>query len=398
MGVEVTGTAQRRAWRDDLLPPVERVQPGLWSIPVPIPNNPLRYVLVYALELDGGVAVVDTGWETDEAWVALTAGLATAGYAVSDVRAALITHIHPDHYGLAGRLREASDCWVALHPADAALLPARYGHDIAGLLDAMRLLLVACGCPDDVVQELSGASMGIREFVSLAEPDVLLEDRRPLDLPGWNVIPVHTPGHSPGHCCFLAADRRLLLSGDHVLPRISPNISVHVQQVVNPLADFLDSLRRIRDLDVDEVLPAHEWRFRPLAARVDDLIGHHRRRLEEVIRVISTARTMTCWGLTRALSWSREWAEIRGFMRRAAVGETLAHLHLLESEGRVRRVSGSPVVWVVTEKDVEAGKRPHGSEAETDNHVADVMESEIHPRGGDEDGDDDGDARDGLPP
>ncbi len=344
--VEVTGTAQRQAWRDGVLPPVERVAAGLWSVPVPIPNNPLRYVLVHLLELDDGVAVVDTGWNTDEAWSALVAGLGTAGYAVTDVRAALVTHIHPDHYGLAGRLREASGAWVALHAADAALLPARYGADVSTLVTQMRRLLTQCGVPTEVVAELSVASMGIREWVSQAEPDVLLEHGRRLDLAGWNVIPLHTPGHSPGHVCFFEPDRRLLLSGDHVLPRISPNISVHAQQPGNPLADFLDSLRSVRDLDVSEVLPAHEWRFAPLSARVDELLEHHARRLEVVRAAVAASRAAaTCWEITRALPWSRQWADIQGHMRRAAVGETLAHLVLLEARNQVRRLGGEPWSW-----------------------------------------------------
>src|SRR5450631_3910339 len=279
VGIEVTGTAQRRSWESVGLPDVERVRPGLWSIPVPLPSNPLRYVLVYLLELDAGAAVIDTGWSTDEAWSALVAGMAVAGYTPADVEAILITHIHPDHYGLAGRLREASGAWVALHPADAALLPGRYGAGIDTLVAQMRALLSDCGVPGAVTAELSEASMGLREFVSQAEPDVLLEHGRRVDLRGWDVVPLHTPGHSPGHVCFLDRRGRLLLSGDHVLPRISHNISVHTQQPANPLADYLASLRAVRDLDVEEVLPAHEWRFTALAARVDELLAHHNDRL-----------------------------------------------------------------------------------------------------------------------
>ena len=77
--VEATGVAQERSWRDAAMPEVEQVRPGLWSIPVPIPNNPLRYVLVYAFELDDGVAIVDAGWDTDEAWSALELGLQQPG-------------------------------------------------------------------------------------------------------------------------------------------------------------------------------------------------------------------------------------------------------------------------------------------------------------------------------
>ena len=78
------------------------MRPGLWSIPVPLPDSPLRYVLVYVLELDDGVALVDAGWDTPDAWAALNDGLAAAGGTVADVRAVVVTHIHPDHYGLAG--------------------------------------------------------------------------------------------------------------------------------------------------------------------------------------------------------------------------------------------------------------------------------------------------------
>ena len=343
--VEITGTAQRQAWIDGVLPAVEKVRPGLWSVPVPIPDNPLRYVIVHLLELDDGVAVVDTGWNTEAAWTALVDGLAAAGYGVADVRAALITHIHPDHYGLAGRLREASGAWVALHPADAALLPGRYGAGVDAVLAQMRSLLADCGVPVDVIAELSEASMGVREWVSQGQPDVLLEHGTPVQLKGCDLVPLHTPGHSPGHVCFLDRERRLLLSGDHVLPRISPNIAVHAQQQGNPLADFLDSLRAVRDLDVDEVLPAHEWRFTPLATRVDELLSHHAHRLNTVRAAIASNPGATCWETTRRLPWSRSWDQIRGHMQRAAVGETLAHLVLLESGGAIRRDPASPWRW-----------------------------------------------------
>ncbi|MFZ0664932.1 MAG: hypothetical protein WAM97_04195, partial [Acidimicrobiales bacterium] len=85
--VVVTGVLQKDAWDRHVMPPVEQVRPGIWSIPVPIPDNPLRYVLVYAFELDGGgIAIVDAGWNTDDAWNALNAGIAEAGGSITDVR------------------------------------------------------------------------------------------------------------------------------------------------------------------------------------------------------------------------------------------------------------------------------------------------------------------------
>jgi glyoxylase-like metal-dependent hydrolase (beta-lactamase superfamily II) len=341
--VEVTGTAQRQAWLDNVLPPVERVRPGLWSIPVPIPNNPLRYVLVYGLELPDGLAIVDAGWDTPEAWQALCDGVKTAGYDITDVKSVLVTHLHPDHYGLAGRVREESGAWVALHSADAALLRDRY-RDFDALIARIREQMVEHGVPDEEGGPLADASRKILPLVRHVDPELLLEDGVRVPIPGWNLRTVWTPGHSPGHVCFYDEDRRLLLSGDHVLPRISPAITVHPQQRHNPLADFFDSLAKVGGLDVDEVLPAHEYRFRGLAGRVADLTAHHTARLAEILTLVGDGAP-TAWDLATALTWSRPWEQIQPFMRRTAMLETLAHLVMLEAQGRVTAGAGLPFRW-----------------------------------------------------
>jgi len=348
--VIVTGTVQKQAWEDKVLPPVEQVRPGLWSIPVPIPDNPLRYVLVYALELGGGgVALVDAGWDTDEAWAALTSGLATAGGSIADVEAVLVTHIHPDHYGLAGRVREASGAWIGLHPDDAVMLESRYA-DTDALLHDMFHFPADSGVPEDKLPDLAFASMVLKSMVTMAQPDVLFEDQTAIDLRGWDLRTIWTPGHSPGHVCFYSDDRRLLLSGDHILPRITPNISVHAQQFPNPLGDYLESLAKVRDLATDEVLPAHEYRFADLAGRVDEITAHHAERLEEILAVVADHPGSNAWEITLRLHWSRPWDEIEPFMQRQANGETLAHCVLLELHGRVQRVGDSPAQYFATGK------------------------------------------------
>src|ERR1019366_1806715 len=325
-GVHVTGTAQREAWDARVLPPVEQVAPGLWSIPVPMPDSPLRYVLVYALELDDGLALVDAGWDTPEAWQALCDGLAVLGADITQVRAVAVTHIHPDHYGLAGRVREASGAWIGLHAADAALLKGRY-VETEQMIASMTDLLEVCGVPSELVPDLAGSSMQIRSFVRMAPPDRFIEHDEVLEFAGWDLRAIWTPGHSPGHLCFYSPSRRLLLSGDHVLPRITPNIAVHTQQIHNPLADYLDSLSIVEHLECDEVLPGHEWRFSGLADRVEQLRQHHRERLDEILTALAVG-SLTCWELTTRLTWSRPLEGSTPWLQRAASGETLAHLVL----------------------------------------------------------------------
>ena len=341
--MEVTGVRQWEAWREKVLPPVERVRDGLWSIPVPIPDSPLRYVLVHAFELPGGVAIVDAGWDSEDAWQALVAGLGEAGFSIGDVQAVLVTHVHPDHFGLAGRVRAESGAWIGMHAADAALV----GHDestIEGLLAESRAQLAATGAPGDVVEGFVLGSPGARNLMHDG-PDRFLEDGQRLDLPGWDLRAVWTPGHTPGHLCFHETELGVLLSGDHVLPRISPNISVQPRQLADPLGTYLRSLREVAGIEVDEVLPAHEYRFRGLRDRVEDLLSHHGERLAEIEKAVFARPGSTCWELTTRLTWSRPFEQMREFQMRLAVRESLAHLVVLESAGRLRRDGGAVPRW-----------------------------------------------------
>jgi glyoxylase-like metal-dependent hydrolase (beta-lactamase superfamily II) len=330
------------------LPPVERVRPGIWSIPVPIPNNPLRYVLVYLFETDVGPFIVDAGWNTDDAFDTLAAGLSHAGTDVAEVRGVLVTHIHPDHYGLAGRVRDASGAWVALHPADAKLIQDRYVEP-DDLLTRMGTMLRRVGAPAEELSSLQRASMPVLPFVTAVQPDVLIEDGTKPEVPGWDLLAIWTPGHSPGHLCFYEPRYELMLSGDHVLPRITPNIPFHPQAGANPLGDYLASLDRVAAFPTDEVLPAHEHRFVGLPERVAELRAHHEQRFAEVVAAVERGVT-SAWDIASQMTWSRPWDRIDGFMRRAAVGEAMAHLRALQARGVLREVNGEPARWELVER------------------------------------------------
>src|SRR5829696_1180770 len=126
---------------------VERVAGGLWSIPVPIPDSPLGYTLVYLFETDRGPVLVDAGWDDETSWIRLCDGVRTAGHDVADVFGVLVTHMHPDHHGLSGRVGDASGAWVAMHPLDAALV-SRVAHAGAEFRDELGAVLLEAGAPE----------------------------------------------------------------------------------------------------------------------------------------------------------------------------------------------------------------------------------------------------------
>jgi glyoxylase-like metal-dependent hydrolase (beta-lactamase superfamily II) len=340
-GERVSGIRQWEAWRERVMPPVEELAADLWSIPVPIPDNPLRYVSAYAFASGGGLVLLDSGWDSAESWRALCSGLAAIGAAPADVRGVLVTHMHVDHAGLAGRLRDTSGAWIAMHPADRALISLLRSQGASGAVADEVAFLRSLGAPAAEAAEAVGPVEQYVQYLGMALADRELNDGDLADVPGWQLRAVHTPGHTPGHLCFVDERARRLFAGDHVLPRITPNISLQVGGPADPLRNYLASLERVRDLDADEVLPAHEWRFRGLAARVDSIAVHHERRLAELLAAIDSHPGSTPWQLASLITWSRPWERYSGRIRITAVAETAAHVNELVRRGLVTRISSA---------------------------------------------------------
>lgn len=345
----VTGHAQYDAWWAKTSPPVEQLRSDVWSVPVPVPDNPIRYTLCYLLfGADRELVVVDPGWDAEPGWAALQDGLALAGSSSQAVTGIVVTHVHPDHHGLSARLAAAGGAWIAMHPAERNSLPGHaYPRGSVDSDDARWLF--DQGVPDDAVDSVRMSETGMESFRAMAEPTVLLDDGDLVPLPGRTIRAVWTPGHTPGHLCLHDESNDLLLTGDHILPRISPNVGLQPHSAAPPLGGYLNSLSRLGELGSPEVLPAHEWRFRGLALRTEQLRDHHRLRCDEIIAVLTEFGSCTAWQVTRRLSWSRGWAGIHGFQRRAALAETLAHLAYLAESGRAAgsRPAGRPTVYSV---------------------------------------------------
>ena len=350
-GQDVTGTRQLEAWRERVMPPVEELAADLWSIPVPIPNNPLRYVSSYAFATGGGLVLLDAGWASEASWEALVAGLAAIGAGTGDVRGVLLSHMHLDHSGLAGRLRDASGAWIAMHPADHALIASAALRNPERALEGQMAFLRSLGASADEVAATVATPAEYALLTSIALPDRELTDGDLADVPGWRLRAVHTPGHTPGHVCFVDELSQRLFAGDHILPRITPNISIYAA-AVDPLADYLSSLAKVRDLDVDEIMPAHEWRFRGLAQRADDIAAHHERRLGELLAAIAANPDATSWDLAGQLTWSRSWDQYSGGMRTSAVTETAAHVLELLRRGLITSSGGDVPTYRVAERAV----------------------------------------------
>ncbi|MFI0905547.1 MBL fold metallo-hydrolase [Streptomyces sioyaensis] len=331
---------------------------GVWSIAVPIPDNPLGHTLVHLLETDRGPVLIDTGWDDPDSWDALVAGVTACGFALTDLHGVLITHHHPDHHGLSAKVREASGAWLAMHAADTAVVRRTRGATPDRWLDHLIATLAAAGAPDGHLAPLrtARATGGGRRMPGLraALPDREIGPGELLDLPGRRLRAIWTPGHTPGHVCLHLEEehpaRRTrgfgrLFSGDHLLPGITPHIGLYEDpagssgEVADPLGDYLDSLERIGRLAPAEVLPAHQHAFTDAGGRVRALLAHHEERLAQLRTLLSEPRT--AWQLAMAMEWNRPWEQIPYGSRTIAVSEAEAHLRRLVKLGHAECVPGS---------------------------------------------------------
>jgi glyoxylase-like metal-dependent hydrolase (beta-lactamase superfamily II) len=326
---------------DWTLPGVYAVSDGLYRIPLPLPDDGLRAVNVYAVRDGDGLVMVDSGWALAEARDLLEQAVKALGCGLEDVRRFLVTHVHRDHYTMAVAVRREFGTRIALGRGEAGTLRLiRGGKSGAGLLTQLRR-----GGALELTLELQSMRES-SDPADWADPDDWLDapDDIELETGTWQAYP--TPGHTRGHVVFVDAGRDVMFAGDHVLPRITPSIGFEQNAAGLPLRDYLDSLELVRGLPDRRLLPAHGPVSPSVHARVDQLIDHHDTRLARIEETIG-AHPGTAADTARRLRWTRRerrFDELDIFSRCLAVTETLAHLDVLVAAGRLRQAGSDETI------------------------------------------------------
>ncbi|HEX2173422.1 MAG TPA: MBL fold metallo-hydrolase [Dehalococcoidia bacterium] len=310
----------------------------VYQLKVPIPGSPLGATLPYLITGPEGHTLIDTGWCKPDLMEVIRRQLNELGAGYFDLKQIILTHMHPDHSGLADGLREASGAAIVLHDRDRIVRGLSNAANAAELRANSRDWYLARGVPAAEYDQVNDGGGKFTELIGrfkIPKPDIVVYGGEILPAGTSELEVIWTPGHSAGHICLYDRTTRLLYTGDHVLPKITPNVSIHPHETGNPLGDFLASQRRIRDLAVEWYLPAHEYHEQDLAGRVDKLIAHHAARCDEILEIIG-ADAKTPYEIASKLHWNlNAWNEVAPFMRRLALGETLAHLVYLEDLGQV---------------------------------------------------------------
>ena len=318
---------------------IEEIDRNLYRLEIPLPQNPLKSINSYVIKSPLRNLVIDTGLNREECRKALLQGFETLRVDLAQTDF-FITHLHADHLALATTIAHDTAS-IYLNDADArriAIFQKRSGFEQFALLHGM---------PEDEVKEGLDNHPGVKYGISGMPRFQTCRDGDMFEVGEYTFSCVETPGHSFGHMCLYEPTKQYLVSGDHILGDITPNIQSWTDDW-NPLVVYLASLERIKGFDVKLVLPGHRAVFRDCRARIEELMQHHGKRALEVLSIL-IGGSKTAYQVASEMTWDivcDSWVEFPVAQKWFAVGEAIAHLMYLEALAKIQReVVGGHVLF-----------------------------------------------------
>ncbi|MBI4334920.1 MAG: MBL fold metallo-hydrolase [Chloroflexi bacterium] len=313
----------------------KQIIPNLYRIGIPLPGSPLKAVNCYLIKGGKRFLLIDTGWNQRECKDKMLCELGALGVDLNKTDI-FITHLHADHCGLAADLAtRTSTVYINDVEAFAVNLESDRKRENDQELNEV---FTRNGYPEEELKRSLESHPGRVHGLSRRIDFEILREGDALRIGDYSFRAVATPGHSLGHMCLYEAKMKVLVAGDHILSDITPNIAFTLR-IQNPLKKYLESLEKIRSMDIGLVLPGHRRTIDDHKARIGELREHHRHRLTEVLSALKDG-DKTAYEIAPFITWNigfSSWELFPYPPKRFAFGETLAHLKYLEEEGSVRQ-------------------------------------------------------------
>jgi len=329
--------------------------PNVYRLELPLPGKLVINVNAYLVCGDNEYLLIDTGWDTDETLSSLRKQLAEIGIQPEDISQIVATHIHPDHYGLAGKLRELSHAKIALHYLEKELIQTRY-RDIGKLIRQAVEWMRTNGVPNDELSErlseLETKRPEMLKFSVPALPDTTLRGDEIITVGSFSFRVLWTPGHSPGHICLYEPAQQILISGDHILPDVTTVVGPELDADASPLDDYINSLNEIKKLNTRLVLPGHGEPFTGLTQRIDEIMQSQSQRGSEILEAVKTG-AKTAYQVSGEIPWAVDsnpvgYQNLSPWDSRLALLKTLAHLESMRFRGIVDKFTRSGIIYYQT--------------------------------------------------
>lgn len=323
---------------------VKEILPDLYSIAVVLPNSPLKNLNSYVFKGKKRNLLIDTGFNRPECLDSLRAGIAELALDMNHTDI-LLTHCHADHSGLVNHIA-TPDSRIYMSAIDSRITNNYIEH--AELYwDELEKFYLKEGFPGEEMARATGINPARFFAAEKGFRTIPLLDQQTIPAGNTELLCVFTPGHTPGHMCLYAAKEKLMITGDHVLFDITPNITVWID-LPNALEQYMSSLRKIKEYDVRLALPGHREGASDLPGRVDELLRHHHDRLQDAYDILAQNGEMHAYAVASEMKWdirAKDWNDFPLAQKRFAVGEAIAHLVYLVEHGRVTREERDGIVY-----------------------------------------------------
>jgi glyoxylase-like metal-dependent hydrolase (beta-lactamase superfamily II) len=319
--------------------PLSKLEDDIWQLRLPLPYA-LDHVNVYLIEGDAGWTLVDTGLNISDARMLWESTFSELEIGLTDVAQIVVTHAHPDHFGLAGWLQERfslaeKQVPVFISTDDHQKFLALWGgQKEEKSIDAMTAHFILAGISPayahaiaDGTKSTGAKTLPHPKYTPISPTGIIKMGNRE-----WNVI--HAPGHADGQIIFYDSVDRLFLSGDQLMMKITPNIGYWQDTKPGVLQRYLDSLALLRNFDVRVGYPGHKWLIGDWQQRIIELTTHHDERLGTTLEAVKQAAGISVDGVSQAVF---RLGELNTHQSTFAIAETLAHLDLLEASNAIQR-------------------------------------------------------------
>lgn len=311
---------------------IEKLLPDLYKIEIPLPDNPLKSINSYVIKSPGRNLIIDTGMNQKECMAVMDFSLKELDINLNKTDF-FITHLHADHCGLVSKLA-ADNSNIYCSQQDADIINS------TNFWDRIKKFALMSGFPQhefrELVEKHPGYKYGNTRFIDFN----ILKEGDMIKIGEYIFKCIETPGHTKGHMCLYEPKKKIIITGDHVIKEITPNISLWSYED-NFLDDYLKSLDKVYELDVKLVLPGHRSIFRNLRERIKELKHHHQMRIDEILSILEKEKgERDAYQIASQMSWDLtydSWEQFPSPQKWFATGEAASHLKYLEGKGMIRR-------------------------------------------------------------
>jgi len=309
---------------------IEEIFANLYKIEIPLPKNPLKTLNSYVIKDSERNLIIDTGWNQDECMNAMQAGLRELGVDIKKTDF-FITHLHSDHLGLVSTLATDTST-IYFNQPDANRFNS--GIHLNDFINFARLN----GFPENELQAALHSHPGFKYRSNVYLAFHILKEDDTISIGDYLFKCVQTPGHTLGHMCLYEPNKKIFVAGDHILNDITPTIQLWSDDW-DPLKEYLGSLDKVYQLDIELVLPGHRDVFRNCKERIQELKYHHQKRLDEIIFILEEG-SQNAFQVASQMSWDiiyDSWDLFPVTQKWFAIGEAISHLKYLKEKGVIQR-------------------------------------------------------------